>query len=64
MESNKIVEGILNCDFSDPIFTFIKTNEIEFRFNTSISWSLDGEEKKTERSIKIKNIQRRIRFIK
>lgn len=64
MESNKIVEGVLNCDFSDPIFTFVRTNEIEFFFDYPLSWSLDGEEKKSEKNIKIKNIQKRIKFIK
>lgn len=64
MESNKIVEGILNCDFSDPVFTFFKTGEIEFFMEEEISWSLDGEEKKTSKHLKINNINKRIKLIK
>ena len=63
-EQNRIVQGFLNCDFTDSVFTFAKTNEIEFYLNEPMSWSLDGEEKKTNEYIKIQNIQRRIKLIK
>ena len=63
-EQNRIVQGFLNCDFTDSVFTFAKTNKIEFYLNEPMSWSLDGEEKKTNEYIKIQNIQRRIKLIK
>ena len=61
---NSIFDGIINCNFSHSAFTFIKTSELEMFFDENISWSLDGEEQKTEKYIKITNLNKRINLIK
>ena len=63
-EWNAVFDGIINCKFTNPVFTFIKTSELEMFFNENISWSLDGEERKTEKSIKIVNLNKKINLIK
>ena len=63
-DCSRILEGFISSKFDDPIFTFIKSNEIEFTFDEPISWSLDGEEKQVNKSVKIQNLQKRTIFLK
>lgn len=52
-ELHKAIWGLINSDFSDNIFEFFKTDEIEFEISEDIAWSLDGEYAKGEEKIKI-----------
>ena len=61
---DKIVSGIKNFDFSNPIFTFAKTNEIKLEFDGSLSWSLDGEKTNTNNNVIIKNLHNKIKILK
>lgn len=61
---NKIFEGIVNNSFDKEVFDFVKTDEIELEFNEDISWSLDGEEVKSGKIVKIKNLNKKIEIIK
>lgn len=61
---NKIFEGIINNNFDKEVFDFIKTDEIELEFDENISWSLDGEEVKSGKVVKIKNLNKEIEIIK
>ena len=63
-EYNRIFDGLINCKFSDPVFTFAKAKNISFYFNTDISWSLDGEEKKGGKFVNINNLNKRIQIQK
>lgn len=61
---NQIFNGFATCKFDAPIFTFLKSGNLEFIFDESVAWSLDGEGKTIEKSIKIKNLQKRTTFQK
>ncbi len=56
-ELHKAIWGLINSDFSDDIFDFFKTDEIEFELSEDINWSLDGEFAKGEEKIKINAIK-------
>ncbi|MBE7041940.1 MAG: diacylglycerol kinase family lipid kinase [Ruminococcaceae bacterium] len=42
-ELHKIVMGLSFSDFSDEIFEFFKTEEVQFFTNPDLNWTLDGE---------------------
>ncbi len=42
-ELHKIVMGLTFSDFSDEMFEFFKTEEIQFDTNPDLGWTLDGE---------------------
>lgn len=63
-EYNRIFEGLINCRFTDPVFTFAKAKNVLFYFSEDISWSLDGEEKKGGKVVRITNLNKRIQIQK
>ncbi len=56
-ELHKEIWGLINSDFSDDVFEFFKTDEIEFELSDGVNWSLDGEFAKGEEKIKINAIK-------
>lgn len=62
-DRGQLVEGLLNRDYSNPAFTFLKTNQIKLQLDNEISWSLDGEEVKLGKEVNIQNLQERLSLI-
>ena len=60
LDRSKLVEGLLNRDYSNPAFTFLKTNNLELYLDNETSWSLDGEEVKLGNKIEISNLKQRL----
>ncbi len=56
-ELHKAIWGLINSDFSEDLFEFFKTDEIEFEISEDVAWSLDGEYAKGEEKIKINAIK-------
>ncbi len=56
-ELHKAIWGLINSDFSEDVFEFFKTDEIEFELPEDIDWSLDGEYAKGEEKIQINAIK-------
>ncbi len=63
-ELNKIIWGIINSDFKDPIFEFFKTREAKITMDEKIDWTLDGEIAHGRKEIVVKNIKDAITVIK
>ena len=63
LDRSKLVEGLLNRDYSNPAFTFLKTNNLELYLDNETSWSLDGEEVKLGNKIEISNLKQRLSMV-
>lgn len=60
-ELHKIVMGLTFSDFSDEIFEFFKSDEIQFFTNPDLGWTLDGEFASVEKGTPvIKNLHEAI----
>ncbi len=60
IDRGKLVEGLINQDFSNPAFTFLKADSIQFIMDRETSWSLDGEEVKLGKEVQINNLPQRL----
>jgi diacylglycerol kinase family enzyme len=58
------MNGLINKNFSNPMFTYVKADSVEIEFDEPLSWSLDGEEHKAGKIVKIKNLKQRIQIVK
>jgi len=56
LETGRIINGVLNSNFSDSMFEFFKTDEIRFEMEDATSWSLDGEEVSAPNDVTIRNL--------
>ncbi len=54
---SRIMSGVLNSDFSDSMFEFVKASEVTFNMGKSVPWSLDGEKAEGKHLIHVKNIK-------
>ena len=63
IDRSNLVEGLINRDYSNPAFTFLKAESINFTLDREMSWSLDGEEVKLGKEVKITNLHQRLSLI-
>jgi YegS/Rv2252/BmrU family lipid kinase len=63
-DCNQLMNGLINKNFSNPMFTYVKADSVEIEFDEPLSWSLDGEEHKAGKIVKIKNLKQRIQIVK
>lgn len=63
IDRSKLVEGLINRDYSNPAFTFLKADQIDFVMDIESSWSLDGEEVKLGKEVKIRNLKQRLSLL-
>lgn len=63
-ECNQLINGLINKNFNNPIFTYVKASSLQIEFDQPLSWSLDGEEKKAGKIVKIENLKERITIVK
>jgi YegS/Rv2252/BmrU family lipid kinase len=62
---NDMLNALRTKNFSNKnVFSYVKASEVEFQFNETLTWSLDGEETKADKIVCIKNLQKRIQIIK
>jgi len=62
-ELHAIVQGIMNSDFRDEIFCFLKADEVWLTFREGLHWSLDGEFADGGREVHIRNMPKAIQLI-
>lgn len=63
IDRGNLVEGLINRDFSNPAFTFLKADSIHFSLDNETSWSLDGEEVKLGKEVDISILHQRLSLI-
>ena len=63
IDRGQLVDGLLNRDYSNPAFTFLKTNKLDLYLDNDTSWSLDGEEVKLGKEVNISILHQRIPLI-
>lgn len=63
VDRGNLVEGLINRDFSNPAFTFLKADSIHFSLDNETSWSLDGEEVKLGKEVDISILNQRLSLI-
>ena len=62
---NELINGLLTKNFSNKhIFYYTKASDVEIEFDKPLTWSLDGEEVKADKIVRISNINQRIRIVK
>ncbi len=64
VELNKIANSLNTSNFNNDLFHFFRSSEIEFHFEESMAWSLDGEYKNGGTDVKIKNIHKGFSLIR
>lgn len=60
IELQMIITGIITGDFSSNVFTVFKTAKAEFKSESEIQWTLDGEYGGTHTDVTIENINKAI----
>lgn len=63
IELNNLLASISASSFASPFVSFFKCEKCVFEFDEEIDWSLDGEEKKGEKKVEIKNEKKKINII-
>lgn len=57
---NLVLGSVMNSDFNNKMFDFIRAPEVKFTVDQELIWSLDGEEAAGGREIVIKNLHNAI----
>jgi YegS/Rv2252/BmrU family lipid kinase len=61
----ELINGLITKNFANKqIFAYAKASEIELEFDEALSWSLDGEETKANKVVKIKNLPKQMMIVK
>lgn len=61
---NLVLGSIMNSDFNNKMFDFIRAPEVKFTVDQKMMWSIDGEEAAGERETVIKNLHNAITICK
>lgn len=61
---NLVLGSLMNSEFNNKMFDFIRTPEVKFSVDQEMVWSLDGEEAQGGREIIIRNVHNAITIIK
>ena len=62
-DTNSILRGILRQDYDPEHITFIHTRKINFSFDESVSWTLDGEDGGSWQYAEAENLHKAIKLI-
>ena len=63
-ELNDLLGAVLTANLQSPMLTFFKASKVDFSFADGMSWTLDGEEARSDKCVCVENLHARINLIR
>ena len=63
-ECGELLDGLINKNFESYMFDYLKASEMTITADSSMSWSLDGEEHVADKVVHITNLHSKMTLVK